>query len=123
MLKALNTKKYDLEERTAQFTEKVIAFCKNLMANHISKPVISQLIRSSSSIGANYMEANGASSKSDFKNKIYICKKEAQETKYWLRILASIFPDKKNELTFFWQEAQELTLIFSKIVSSLKINK
>ena len=64
------------------------------------------------------MEANGASSKRDFKNKIYICKKESMETKYWLRMLARTIPESKDECRKLWQEIHELTLIFSKIASS-----
>ncbi|MCX7779087.1 MAG: four helix bundle protein [Patescibacteria group bacterium] len=94
-------KKYDLEERTANFGEKVIKFCKNLKQDAISKPIISQLIRSSTSIGANYMEANAASSKRDFKNKIFICKKETQETKHWLRMLAQYFSERSSEIKNF----------------------
>jgi four helix bundle protein len=66
------------------------------------------------------MEANGASSKKDFANKIFICKKEAQETKHWLRMLAVCFPGTKEELKSLWQEAQELTMIFQKITTSLR---
>lgn len=66
------------------------------------------------------MEANGASSKRDFQNKIFICKKEAQETKHWLRMLAKCIPERKEELRKIWVEAQELTLIFQKITSTLK---
>lgn len=113
---------YDLEERTAKFGEKIILFCRSLQENTISKPLILQLVRSATSIGANYMEANGASSRKDFKNKIFICKKEAQETKHWLRMLASCFPDRKAELTIYWKECQELTLIFQKIGNSLNRN-
>jgi four helix bundle protein len=64
--------------------------------------------------------ANNASSKKDFKNKIFICKKEAQETKHWLRMMAQAVPDKKEEIRKLWQECQELTLIFQKIVNSSK---
>ena len=71
-------------------------------------------------MGANYCEANGASSKKDFKNKIHICKKEIQETKHWLRMISTAVPDKKQEARKLWQESQELTLIFGKIVPSLK---
>ncbi len=113
---------YDLEERTAKFGEKIILLSRSLQENTISKPLILQLVRSATSIGANYMEANGASSRKDFKNKIFICKKEAQETKHWLRMLASCFPDKKPELTIHWRECQELTLIFQKIGNSLSKN-
>jgi len=66
------------------------------------------------------MKANAASSKKDFRNKIYICKKEAQETKHWLRMIAQCVSEKKEELRKLWKEAQELTLIFGKIVSSSK---
>ncbi len=66
------------------------------------------------------MEANGASSKKDFQNKIFICKKEAQETKHWLRMMVVCFPEKKTEIELLGQEAQELTMIFQKIVSSLR---
>ena len=90
--------KYDLEERTFKFAEDVIGICKTVKKDIVSTPVISQLIRSATSIGANYMEANGASSKKDFANKIFICKKEAQETKYWLRILAVCFDLDFNNL-------------------------
>lgn len=80
--------KYDLEERTAKFAEKIIEICKKVPKNTITISIINQLIRAGTSIGANYTEANGASSKKDFKNKIHLCKKEAMETKYWLRLLA-----------------------------------
>ncbi|KKQ95005.1 MAG: hypothetical protein UT66_C0026G0023 [candidate division CPR2 bacterium GW2011_GWC1_39_9] len=111
--------KFDLEDRTAKLGETVIDFCRTCTQDVISKPLISQIIRSSTSIGANYMEANGACSKKDFRNKIFICKKEAQETKHWLRMLTKCFPDKKEELLAIWKEAQELTLIFQKITSSI----
>lgn len=113
--------KYDLEERTAKFGEEIIDFCQPITCDVISKPIISQLVRSATSIGANYMEANGASSRKDFTNKIYLCKKECMETKHWLRMLERCYPDKKDRITKHWQEAQELTFIFQKITSSLKI--
>lgn len=111
---------YDLEERTAQLAEKVLLLCKTLPKDVISIPIISQLVRSVTSIGANYREANGASSPKDFQNKIFICKKEAKETQYWLRILLTNFPDKKEELEPLFKEATELVLIFQKITSTLK---
>ncbi|NCN59188.1 four helix bundle protein [Candidatus Woesebacteria bacterium CG22_combo_CG10-13_8_21_14_all_39_10] len=113
-----NNKPFNLEERTAVLGENVIRLCKDIKQNTINRPIISQLIRSSTSIGANYMEANGASSKADFVNKIFLCKKEAQETKHWFRMLSVIDPEVKTELQNLWKECQELTLIFQKIVSS-----
>lgn len=114
-------KVYDLEERTAKFGERIIAFCRSVKSDKLSDPILNQLIRSGTSVGANYMEANGASSKKDFQNKIYICKKEVQETKHWLRMAKSFLPDKAEVVESLWKEAQELTLIFHKIGSSLKI--
>ena len=111
-------KKFDLEERTAKFGKDVINFIKTLDRNDINRPLINQMIRSATSIGANYMEANGASSKKDFRNKICICKKEARETKYWLTIVSEANPERSENCKTIWQEAQELTLIFSKIIIS-----
>ena len=111
--------KYDLEERTEKFGEATIDLCKTTKQTTITAPVINQLIRSATSIGANYMEANGASSKKDFKNKIHICKKETQETKHWLRMLVRCMPEKKEEIQILWKEAQELAMIFGKIVGTM----
>lgn len=116
------TNSYNLETRTIRFSEDMVVFAKKLKKDLVNTPLISQLVRAATSIGANYCEANGASSKKDFKNKIYICKKEAKETKYWLQIIAKVNPEEKNECRRLWKEAQELTLIFSKIVLTLKEN-
>lgn len=115
--------KYDLEERAARFGEEVIVFVKSLRKDSMNNPLINQIVRSSTSIGANYMEASQASSKKDFRNKIYICRKEANETKHWLRMLAKANPEKADDCRKLWQEAQELTLIFAKITSSLNEKK
>lgn len=120
---AKTDKKYDLEERTALFGENVIEFAKMLKKDAIHIPLIHQIIRSATSIGANYMEANQASSQKDFRNKIYICKKESNETKHWLRMISKASPDTVNECRTLWREAKELTLIFSKIVISLNKKK
>lgn len=113
-------RKYDLEERTAVFAENIIELCKKVPKNPVTLPIIGQLVRSGTSMGANYCEANGASSKKDFKNKIFICKKESKETMYWLRILAKAAEELKDECRPLWKEAQELTLIFSKIAANTK---
>lgn len=109
---------YDLEERTSKFAEDVIDLCKKAPKDTVTIPIIGQLVRSSTSMGANYCEANGASSKKDFKNKIFICKKESIETKYWLRMLAKACEELTQACRDLWKEAQELTLIFSKIAKS-----
>ena len=112
-----NAKKvYDLEERTALFGESIIDFVKTLPQDRVSNQLIGQLVRSGTSIGANYMEADGAESKKDFRHKIAICKKESKETKHWLRMIAKANPAKKERCKELWSEAQELTLIFSSIL-------
>ncbi len=113
----MTTKIYDLEERTAQFSEKVVDLCKKAPKTVVTIPILDQLVRAGTSIGANYCEANGASSRKDFKNKIFICKKEAKESKYWLRILARASDEVAEECRVLWKEAQELTMIFSTIAT------
>jgi four helix bundle protein len=110
---------YNLEERTKKFSIEIINFAESINKNNITIPIINQLIRSATSIGANYCEANGASSKKDFKNKIYICKKEARETKYWLELLVQTNAAYREKIRLLWQEAHELTLIFSKIIITI----
>jgi len=97
---------YDLEERTSKFGEAVIKFAGNIEKNVVTNPIISQFVRSGTSVGANYCEAFGASSKKDFKNKIHICKKEIQETKYWLRMLSQAYPVCTEESRLLWKEAK-----------------
>jgi four helix bundle protein len=112
--------RFDLEDRTARFSEKTIDFLKKLPQDIITRPLISQLIRSATSVGANYCEANEANSKRDFINKIAISKKEIKETRYWLRIISHTLPDTKEEIGNLFQEAQELNLIFSAIIQNSK---
>jgi len=116
----MEEKKYDLEGRTGKFGEDTIIFCKKIPETIITRSIINQLVKSATSVGANYCEANGASSKKDFRHKIYICKKESQETKHWLQMISKcIDEDKKQIARTLWKEAQELTLIFGKIISTL----
>lgn len=115
--------KYDLEMRTEKFGGQVILFCKTIPENAITRSLINQLVKSSTSIGANYMEANGSSSRKDFRNKIYICKKESQETKHWLKMITLYDKSRDQEIRILWRECQELTLIFGKILSSLNHSK
>jgi four helix bundle protein len=115
-----NRKIYDLEERTGRFGEMIIEFVKTLEKNEINRPLIGQLVDAATSIGANYMEADGAESKKDFKHKNAICKKEAKETKHWLRMIRKGNPAKAAECHKLWQEAHELTLIFSSIILGKK---
>ncbi len=116
-------KQYDLEERASLLGENVIRFCKMLERNTITNPLISQVVRSATSIGANYMEANAASSRKDFRNKIHICKKEAQETRHWFRMIKTYDDGKDIQLDSLDKEVGELVLIFGKILSTLRGNQ
>ncbi|PIT97306.1 four helix bundle protein [Candidatus Berkelbacteria bacterium CG10_big_fil_rev_8_21_14_0_10_41_12] len=109
------SKKYDFEERTTKFSEDIIKFSKKIPINSVTTRIIPQLVAASTSIGANYCEADDAESGKDFKHKIGICKKEARETKYWLRIIATAVPELKEETRILWQEAKELHLILNAI--------
>ena len=111
-----NKKKYDLEERTAQFGEAIIELVKTLAKDPINSPLISQIVRAGTSIGANYMEADGAESKKDFHYRISICKRESKETKHWLRMIAKANLGRRDECQNLLREAQELSLIFSSIL-------
>ena len=108
--------KYDLVERTSKFGADIITFAKSVKETNINRSIINQLVRSATSIGANYMEADCAESKKDFNHKIGICKKEAKETTHWLHMLAIAEPSKTEKCRELWKEAHELTLIFSAIV-------
>lgn len=112
---------FDLEERTAKFAENIIKFVKKIPKNDITKQIIVQLIRSATSIGANYCEADCAESRKDFEHKIGICKKEAKETRYWIRMMAEAVPEMKEELKVLWRETNELHLIFITIVKKSRL--
>jgi len=114
---------YDLEERTAKLAENIIDLVKKVRINSVNKRIIEQIIGSGGSIGANYCEANEAESKRDFIHKIGICKKEAKETKHWLRLLARVHPEYKEVIRTMWQETQELLLIFSSITKNCQKQK
>lgn len=109
-------KKFDLEERTAKFGEDVINFAKTIRLNEFNRSIVSQLIRSSTSVGANYCEADCAETKKDFEHKLGICRKESKETKHWLRMLSVANPEIKEKARIFWKESNELNLIFSSII-------
>ncbi len=113
-------KKFDLEERTAKFGELVVLFAKKVTLSPINNPIITQFIRSGTSVGANYCEADSAESRKDFEHKMGICKKEIKETRYWLRIIAKSCPSLQNEARDMWKEANELLLIFSAIIRNSK---
>ncbi|NCO98543.1 four helix bundle protein [Candidatus Roizmanbacteria bacterium CG_4_10_14_0_2_um_filter_33_96] len=112
--------KYDLEERTAKFGENIIRFCNKISKNPITTPLITQLVKSGTSVGANYCEADDAESKNDFRHKIGIVKKECRESKHFIRMIVIAAPNLNMEARPLWQEAKELNSIFNKIYQKVK---
>ena len=104
-----------MEERTAKFGEAVIGLAKKVPINLVTEPLAKQVVRASTSVGANYCEADDAGSKKEFRYRISICKRESRETKHWLRMIAAAVPELKEEARIHWQEAKELNLIFAAI--------
>jgi four helix bundle protein len=110
-------KKYDLEERTFSFAKSVRAFVKRVPMSLTHHEDLKQLIRSSGSLGANYIEANEALSRRDFLLRIRICRKEAKESHYWLRLLElSDKTAQAEERAKLAKEAWELMNIFGAIL-------
>jgi len=112
-----NSKRYDLEDRTLAFAKVVRAFVKKIPRTISNIEDGKQLVRSSGSVGANYIEANEALSKKDFRMRIKICRKEAKESRYWLRLIdtkdaADLDSDRAALIT----EATELMNIFGAIL-------
>ena len=107
--------RFDLEERTACFGEAIISFAHSVRQSAVTTSLINQIVRAGTSIGANYCEADDAVSKKEFRNKIGCCKKEARETKFWLRMIAKADANSADEARKLWQEAKELHLIFAAI--------
>ena len=108
--------KYDLEERCAKFGEAVIAFAKRVPRNEITLPLISQLVRAATSVGGNYCEADEADTNKEFRYRIGVCKREARETRFQIRMIVAAEPSLRDEARALWQEAKELTRIFAAIL-------
>ena len=107
----------DLEERTFQFAKNIALFCKSLDRSISNIEYVKQVVRSSGSVGANYIEANEALSKKDFAMRIRISRKEAKETAYWLRLIIETNPEKLRDSGLaLHQEAEELKKILSAIL-------
>lgn len=112
-------KKYDLEDRTAAFAERVRDFCLKLPKNPANAEYIPQLLRSASSPGSNYIEANESIGDKDFKMKIKTCRRESKESGYWLRLVPTDgSKEMEDERAALRQEAKEFVLIFTAILKN-----
>jgi four helix bundle protein len=113
-MEAKSKKSYNLEPRTFTFAESVLAFLRSAEKTTTNLVIVRQLARSSTSVGANFIEASEAMSRKDFMMRVKICRKEAKESAYWLRLIRGT-NDKQREMLL--NEAQQLTKIFGAIVS------
>jgi len=113
----------ELQNRTKQFSISIIKIVRLIKIDLINKNILSQILRSSSSIGVNYNEALESESKDDFIHKLSISKKEANETKYWLDLLSTTNPDMIGQIDPLIQEATELIKIFAATIATTKRNK
>jgi four helix bundle protein len=112
-----NSKRYDLEDRTAGFAKDVRALVKRISKTVGNIEDGKQVVRSSGSVGANYIEANESLSKKDFTMRIKICRKEAKESRYWLNLIdLEDTPKLETERSRLFQEATELMSIFGAIL-------
>ena len=112
----MTEKKYDLKERTFEFAQRILDIAEQLYKKPKSEVVRYQLAKSGTSIGANVEEADGTITKKDFVNKMTIARKEAKETRYWLRLISGRYLD-KEEVVKDIAECQEIICILSSIIN------
>lgn len=113
----LNSKNYNLEDRTLLFGKRILRMCSALPKNYANIILRDQCLRSGTSVGANYREANETDSKKDFQNKVRIAKKEAKETIYWLNLVIDENPDLEEKMKPLLEEAVEIMKILGAIYS------
>lgn len=120
MLQNQNTKQYDLEDRTLSFGKRIIHLAQTLPKNGVNFTLIDQVVRSGTSLGANYREANETETKKDFCFRIRICRKEGKETIYWLQLIVEANPEFESRIQPLLGETQELVKIFAAILEKSK---
>ena len=111
---------FDLEERTLEFSRKILCLCEKIKICTSNYELSRQVIRSGTSIGANYREANDSLSKKDFLHRMKIARKEAKETSYWLELLYHPNPALTSELNVLLQESMELRNILTAIIVKMQ---
>jgi len=109
---------YDLEERTLAFGRRVVRLSKTLPKSVANLELSKQIVRSGTSVGANYREATEAESKRDFVHKLRVAKKEVKETTYWIDLIAEANPDLKERLSDLRKESRELMFILAASIDS-----
>jgi four helix bundle protein len=119
MTETPKVKQYDLEDRTLAFTKDIISFINKLSKTLTNVEISKQLVRSAGSVGANYIEANESLSKKDFIMRIKICRKEAKESRYWLKLISCNNASKRVQSDLI-NESTELMKIFGAILEKSK---
>lgn len=109
-----------MEERTLEFSKRIIRLCKALPSNTVNFKLIDQVVRSGTSVGANYREANETETKKDFQFRIRICRKEAKETKYWLDLIIEANKELEKRKKPLVLEAEEFVKIFAAILNKTR---
>lgn len=120
MTKNQNTKQYDLEDRTLEFGKRIIRLAKALPKNTVNFKLTDQVVRSGTSMGANYREANETETKKDFLFRMRICRKEGKETIYWLNLIIEANPEFEKRIAPLLQETTEIVKIFAAILEKCK---
>ena len=111
---------YDLEDRTLEYGKRIIRMVKSLPKNNINFRLADQIIRSGTSLGANYREANETETKKDFQFRLRICRKEAKETIYWIKLIIEANPELSQRMQLLLSETLELLKIFASILEKCK---
>jgi len=119
----MEKRKYDLRDRAIKFSTAIIQFSQQIFTTPITLPLVAQLVKSATSVGANLCEADCAETKKDFIHKMGICNKEAKETIYWLHTIGNVLPDWKSKTEILLSEATELQLILAAIIRTAKSNE
>ena len=124
MLKTQNSKIkiYDLEERTLNFSRRIIHLVNGLPKNSVNFALRDQVLRSGTSVGSNYREANETETKKDFLFRMRICRKEAKETVYWIQLIIDANQELKDRISPLYEEANELVKIIATIIENYKKN-
>lgn len=117
MSEVRSAKRYDLEDRTLEFSRRTLKFCRGTPMTIVNAEIVKQLTRASTSVGANYIEANEALSKKDFVLRIKICRKEAKEAGYWLKLIEVADTGSRDEREGLLRESTELMKIFGSILT------
>ena len=116
----LKPKRFDLEERTTKFAKLVIRLCRSLPRDAVNLRLVTQIVGSAGSIGANYREANDALGKRDFALRVKTARKEAKETLHWLELIEEANPSVRHEIALLKSEAIELRNILSAIINKIQ---